>query len=258
MLAGVVKLPTFLLLLAAVALLGAADGDAAASTAAGGKWAQAIIEWGPWAIFAAFVISGVGLHITEDFILIPAGYIAFEHHDGMGWFIRSGIAAYLGIVLGDALWLYVCRNWAAQLLHTKWFKRMIHPRRLLEVKHQIDERGAWVLVAARFVPGTRTPVLTMSGLLHMPWWKFFAAELPTTAITVPLQMLIGVGVAKMGEGVHDTAHKVIIMVAAAVVLLGLSVWLHAYLSARRKRQKTPRSPAKWLRVFRRRSPATVR
>lgn len=221
-----------------------------AAPAVGSELARLIIEWGPIGIFLAFVVSGVGLHITEDFILLPAGYFAYEAHDGVGWFVRAGIAGYLGIVVGDMLWVWLCGKYGSRLLHTKWFLRMIHPRRLLEVKHQMDERGAWAVVVARFIPGTRTPVLTMAGMLHMPWWKFFAAELPTTAITVPVQMLVGVGIAKLGEGVENTAHKVIIIVGASLAVLLLSVALHKWLSHRAKRVRAPRTRASWLRVFR--------
>ena len=41
------------------------------------KWIQEGIErFGPIAIFAAFLVSGIGLHLSEDFILIPAGWLA--------------------------------------------------------------------------------------------------------------------------------------------------------------------------------------
>ncbi len=37
-----------------------------------------LVEYGPFTIFVAFVISGVGLHLSEDFILIPAGIFAYQ------------------------------------------------------------------------------------------------------------------------------------------------------------------------------------
>ena len=71
----------------------------------------------------------------------PAGWLAA--HD-LHTFLRFWLWAYLGIVVGDSLWFWMCGTFGTRFLHSKWFKRVLHPRRLLEVKHQIDERGALV------------------------------------------------------------------------------------------------------------------
>jgi membrane protein DedA with SNARE-associated domain len=153
------------------------------------KWIEEGIDrYGAVAIFAAFVVSGVGLHLSEDLILIPAGWLAANDWRTFGEF---ALAAYLGIVLGDAGWFWMCRTFGTRVMHTKFFKRLFHPRRLLEIKWQIDQRGAWVLLAARFIPGTRTPVITMCGVLHMAWWKLLLVEGTCVLVTAPLQMMIG-------------------------------------------------------------------
>ena len=153
------------------------------------KWVEEGIErYGATAIFAAFVVSGIGLHLSEDFILIPAGWLAAQDWRLFGEF---ALAAYLGIVLGDAGWFWMCRTFGTRLIHTRLVKRMFHPRRLLEIKWQIDRRGAWVLLAARFIPGTRTPVISMCGVLHMAWWKLLLVEGLCVLVTAPMQMMIG-------------------------------------------------------------------
>ncbi|MFM9146012.1 MAG: hypothetical protein ACKORL_11840, partial [Phycisphaerales bacterium] len=58
------------------AAAGAADAAAQAAPAEPGfmrEWGARLVEYGPAAIFVAFVISGIGLHLSEDFILVPAG-----------------------------------------------------------------------------------------------------------------------------------------------------------------------------------------
>jgi membrane protein DedA with SNARE-associated domain len=171
------------------------------------KWIEEGIDrYGAVAIFVAFIVSGVGLHLSEDLILIPAGWLAAND-----WrmFAEFAFAAYLGIVLGDAGWFWMCRTFGTRVMHTKVFKRLFHPRRLLEIKWQIDQRGAWVLLAARFIPGTRTPVITMCGVLHMAWWKLLLVEGTCVLITAPLQMMIGWlafhAAAKAGVTKHITA-----------------------------------------------------
>ena len=231
----------------------AASSDAASSkenaAPAMPAWIREGIEkYGAIAIFVAFIVSGIGLHLSEDFILIPAGWMAAQDWALFGEFAA---AAYLGIVLGDAGWFWMCRTFGTRVMHTRWFKRVFHPRRLLEIKWQIDERGAWVLLAARFIPGTRTPVITMCGLLHMAWWKLLLVEGVCVLITAPLQMMIGWLAFHAAEkaGVTDTFHQVMVAVAVTLAVV-IGLWIvHKWLDARKARQRPKRASVRWLRVF---------
>jgi membrane protein DedA with SNARE-associated domain len=241
----------FTVVAAIIAAVGAAPAAVEAGVTAHGlpAWLQGAVDaYGAIALFGAFVISGVGLHLSEDLILIPAGWIAA--HD-LGMFVRFWIWAYLGIVVGDGLWFWMCGSFGTRFLHSKWFKRAIHPRRLLEIKHQIDRRGSLVLLAARFIPGTRTPVITMCGLLHMAWWKFLLVELSCAVVTVPLQMLVGVAGARAAKeaGVTDLSHQALIAIALTLGFVLLMYLIHAWISSRRKKQRTPRAPVAWLRIY---------
>lgn len=209
-------------------------------------WLTWISEYGAIFIFVAFIVCGVGLHVSEDFLLIPAGVAIYEGH--MTW-TETILAAYFGLVIGDTLWIWVCRNYGTRLVHSKRFKRMMHPRRLLEAKHAMEERGAIVLILARFIPGTRTPVLTMTGILHMAWWKFLAVELTTVAITAPAQVAIGY-FGKMGyeraKGLGDTLTLSMAGIAIAVAcFVGYRWWKQA----KARQGPRPRAPVAWLRTF---------
>ncbi len=234
-----------------------ADATAQEAPAAGPhmpRWLeQGIHRWGPISVFFAFIISGVGLHLSEDLILIPAGYLAANdgtHAVRLFW--EFALWAYLGVVLGDTGWFWMCRTFGTRFLHSRWFKRMMHPRRLLEIKHQIDRRGAWVLLAARFIPGTRTPVITMGGLLHMSWWSFLLVEALCVLATVPLQMAVGWFAAKAvnSAGVTDLSHHIAIGVGVTVAFVLLMYGVHVWLKSRNARRRPPRARAQWLRIYR--------
>lgn len=213
------------------------------------KWLVDDIEkYGAVSLFGAFVISGIGLHLSEDLILIPAGWLAA--HD-MKVFVHFWIWAYLGIVVGDGLWFFMCSTFGTRFLHSKWFKRVLHPRRLLEVKHQIDERGSLVLIAARFIPGTRTPVITMCGLMHMAWWKFLLVELSCVIVTVPLQMLVGVMGARAARqaGVTNITHQALVGLAFTLGFVVLMYFVHLWFAARKSKKRAPRAPARWLKLY---------
>lgn len=222
------------------------------------RWIEeGIRRYGPITVFFAFVISGIGLHLSEDLILIPAGYLAAgDPHQPVRLFWEFAFWAYLGIVVGDTGWFWMCRAFGTRFLHSRWFKRLMHPRRLLEIKHQMDQRGAFVLLAARFIPGTRTPVITMGGLLHMAWWKFLAVELSCVLLSAPLQMAVGWFAAKAASsaGVTRLSHQIAVGVAVTIAFVVLMYFVHVWLKARASKHRAPRAPAKWLRLYSHPSP----
>lgn len=235
-----------------------AVGQAAAATETSTlrEWGTRLVEYGPIAIFAAFVISGIGLHLSEDFILVPAGIFAYEQYVQTGswsWFVQASFAAWLGIVVGDAGWIWICRHFGGKLLGWRTFRKLIGPRTLLEVKYEMDRRGAWALLIARFIPGARTPMVTMSGVMQLSWWKILAVEAAGVLVTAPLQMGIGVGVAKIGSQFESAAHRWILYIGATLAVVGLMAVAHVAISRRRGKNRPPRAPMQWLSGFARRA-----
>jgi membrane-associated protein len=251
----------------AVAAQDPAVADAATNAAAAApepstlrEWGSKLVEYGPIAIFVAFVISGIGLHLSEDFILVPAGIFAYEQYVQTGswtWFIEASFAAWLGIVMGDAGWIWLCRHFGGKLLGWRTFRKLIGPRTLLEVKYEMDRRGAWALLIARFIPGARTPMVTMSGVMQLSWWKILAVEAVGVLVTAPLQMGIGVGVAKIGSQFESAAHRWILYIGATLAVVGLMAVAHIAISRRRSAHRPPRAPVQWLTGFAKRTIVTV-
>lgn len=220
-----------------------------------------LVKYGPLSIFVAFVISGVGLHLSEDFILIPAGIFAYEQYVATGhwgWFFEASLAAWLGIIAGDAGWIWICRHFGGKLLGWRRFRRLIGPRTLLEVKYEMDRRGAWALFIARFIPGLRTPMVTMAGLMQLAWWRIMLVEALGVMITAPAQIGIGVGVAKLGEQFESAAHRWMLYIAATLVIVALMFVAHMLLQRRRSTRRPPRAPMRWLSGFTRGGAAAQR
>jgi membrane-associated protein len=222
------------------------------------EWGTRLVEYGPIAIFGAFVVSGIGLHLSEDFILVPAGIFAYEQYAQTGtwtWFAEASLAAWLGIVMGDAGWIWICRHFGGKLLGWRRFRKLIGPRTLLEVKYEMDRRGAWALLIARFIPGARTPMVTMSGVMQLSWFKILAVEAAGVLVTAPLQMGIGVGVAKIGSQFESAAHRWILYIGATLAVVGLMGVAHVLISRNRHKHRPQRASMRWLSEFTRRAPA---
>lgn len=226
--------------------------EAGAGLREAGQW---LVQHGAMAIFIAFILCGIGLHLSEDFILIPAG-IAVVGTGGaaageVNWtlFTEFAVAAWAGIVLGDVGWVWICRHFGTRMMASRRVRRFIGPRTLCEVKHQMDVRGAWALLVARFIPGARTPMITVSGLMHLAWWKILLVEMGGVVITAPAQMLIGVGVAKVGAQFESAAHRWMLYIGATLAVVVLMFVIHMLISRRAAKHRPPRVPVRWLHGF---------
>jgi len=202
--------------------------------------------YGPIIQFLLLMGSGVGIPIGEDIVNIPAGILVAEG-DMVLWSVL--LAGYLGVVCSDCLWFILVSRYGVRLYRIRWFKRLMHPRRLLRAKYQIDRRGAWFIVLARFIPASRTSAITVAGMLHLPFWKFGLATAICVLITAPIQVgagyLIGLGFATR------STYEMVQILVGVTFLLGVMfgvAWM--WRRSRRHGAPPPRARARWLRQFR--------
>lgn len=202
--------------------------------------------YGPWAVFFLLMLSGIGIPLGEDIITIPAGVLIAGGHLA---FWPTLLAAYVGVVLADVLWFYLCSRYGTPLLHKRWFKRLIHPRRLLQAKHQFEQRGVWLVVMSRFIPSSRTSTITAAGMLHMPLWKFSMTTSGCVLISAPLQIGLGYIIGQ-GMGTEDSGSLVLRILGLIMVIVSATFVLSWWMQHRATSKQAPRARAKWLRRFR--------
>jgi len=213
---------------------------------------EILLNYGPFAVFILLMLSGVGVPAGEEPIIIAAGILVAQEKLPL---LSTVVCAYVGVLLADALWYFLCSHYGTRLLHKRWVKRILHPKRLLQAKHQVERRGAWFVAIARFIPGTRTSAITVAGMLNMPFWKFAIVEAACIAVTVPLQITIGYLIGR-GIGDRDMASLVIWIIAIAVLASIVPIVIGWLVQLKRNGDEMPRAKAKWLRRFRtRRTPA---
>jgi membrane protein DedA with SNARE-associated domain len=201
-------------------------------------YANLLNAYGPFAVFLLLLLTGIGVPLGEDLVIY--GTLS-------PW--QTALNAYAGVFLSDCMWYAICSTYGTRLFHRRWFRRTVHPRRLLEVKHHIEERGAWVVLMARFIPGSRTPAITAAGVLHLPFWKFVVATAAGCLVTVPLQLGLGYLIAK-GVGTVESADLVRMIIGVVVLILAILLVLAWWRQHRTHRKQRPRAKAAWLRHFR--------
>jgi membrane protein DedA with SNARE-associated domain len=201
--------------------------------------------WGPLVVFGLLLLSGIGIPLGEDIIIIPAGMLV---HQGALPLWETVLAAYFGVVCGDIMWFAVCSKLGTRLVHKKWFKRIVHPKRMLQVKYQFDVRGAWVIVLARFIPASRTTTITVAGMMHMNFWKFAVVTLTCCLITAPMQLFAGWWIADSLQA--KSTVELVIRLTGLVMVVIAAVWCYRLWSKHRTSgKKVPRANASWLRYF---------
>ena len=198
----------------------------------------------PLVVFMLLMASSIGIPVGEDPVNIAAGVLIGDLALGANIWAPTLIAAWLGVTTADIIWFLLCHRFGNRLLRRRRVRRALHPRRLLQVKHQIDERGVWAIVAARFVPGGRTPTITVAGLMHLSRWKFCISTWLCVLITAPMQLGFGVLV---GRGLASKdGFAVIEWSIAGVVLVVVSI-LTFLVIRKLKQEGVPRARMRWLR-----------
>ena len=205
-----------------------------------------IENYGLLSVAVLLLLSGIGLALGEEMVTLPAGVLIAT---GKLDFATTAIVAYVSIVIADMMWFGICRHFGTPLLHRRWAKRLIHPRRLLEAKHQLELRGAWIVVMARFIPSSRSTTITVAGMLHMPFWKFAAATASCTLLTVPIQLGFGYLIGR-GSTTEDLPDLIFRIVGVVMILLAVTLTLSLFYRHRASRQRPRRAKAKWLREHR--------
>jgi membrane protein DedA with SNARE-associated domain len=207
------------------------------------KVESSLAEDGPWLLFGIIMLAGVGIPISEEILIVPAGFLIERGVLPFWWTV---VAAWCGVVLADLIWMTLVRRYSHTLLGIRFFRRMFHPRRLLEIKHLLDRWGIWVVVMGRILPAARTPVITAAGLAHMPVGKFMIGECLGAAKSVAWQLFVGWLIAKgIGDFAGESHVRDAVFIGLGILLVVMIVW---WLRRRRSHKKhRPRAKMRWLR-----------
>lgn len=137
---------------------------------------ETLSQYGYVGIAAALIGSGFGLPIPEELPIITAGILVGHEDTSLRWWIMLPVAI-LACVIGDSLLYGIGRWWGPTLLEKEWVKRrLIPPEKREEIIKNFHERGIAVLLGARLLPGIRTPIFIMAGVLKVPLGRFVIAD----------------------------------------------------------------------------------
>lgn len=133
-------------------------------------------EYGYQGIFVALIAAGFGFPIPEELPVITAGVLVGHADTSLKWYIMLPVVM-AGVVIGDGVLYAIGRLWGRRLLNTPWVQRhFVPPEKRAEIERNFAARGIMVLLGARLLPGIRTPIFIMAGVLRVPFGRFLFAD----------------------------------------------------------------------------------
>ncbi len=134
---------------------------------------------GPWALVALALATLV----SEDLACIAAGLLVARGALGFG---EATAACFIGIFVGDLL-LVVLGRWLGRAALDRWpLRGRVSAAALARAEAWFARSGARVVLASRFMPGTRLPTFVAAGVLRAPWAKFVGWFALACALWTPL------------------------------------------------------------------------
>lgn len=130
--------------------------------------------------------------ISEDLTCIGTGLMIAR---GLIGFWPGTLACLFGIFVGDIL-LYLAGRWlASSTLHKAPLKWFINEKDIQKSYHWFEAKGPAIIIASRFIPGTRLPTYFSAGAIGASFWMFIlyfgVASIIWTPALVGLSVLLG-------------------------------------------------------------------
>jgi membrane protein DedA with SNARE-associated domain len=107
--------------------------------------------------------------VQEDLPTVGSAILAAGGDMALGTALTG---CFFGIWTGDALLYLLARAAGRPLLERKWARRFFDPVAVVRSERWFKERGFWLILTSRFVPGLRLPTYLAAGFLRAPFGWF--------------------------------------------------------------------------------------
>ncbi len=183
------------------------------------------------AIVGLLVVCGLGIPLPEDITLIAAGILSAL---GSISFPGAIIAGFLGVMAGDAFLYTVGRVYGRKAFQLPIIRTIMTPRRIALAERKIIRNSHFICFTARFLPGLRSPIFLMSGIMGVRPIIFYGLDGFAALISVPLWVWVGHWVGENLDMAMAIAERIQLSLAAVLLfLIGLYVGIKRWRKNRR-------------------------
>jgi membrane protein DedA with SNARE-associated domain len=175
-----------------------------------------------WLPVAQAATLGLLTFVQEDVPTVGAALLAASGN--LAW--QAGfLGVFLGIWMGDALLYLLARGIGRPLLQRPWAKRFFDRAAVARSEQWFAEKGTWLLLSSRFVPGTRLPTYLAAGFLRLPFGRFLLVTGSAVAVwTIGIFLLaktIGPNLLNWLMRWNSSGSAILLLVIALVVAIRL-------------------------------------
>jgi membrane protein DedA with SNARE-associated domain len=186
------------------------------------------VSGSPWTYAFLFAIAALDVIVPlvpSETSVILAGVLASTGDLNLVLVILFAAA---GAIVGVNTAYWIGRKVGHRIVD-RWFKG--ERRKQVDWAHkQVQERGGYLIVIGRFIPGGRTAVTLSCGMLEMPWRRFIAFDVAAGLVWATYAAMLGyLG----GRTFEENPFKGFIL--AFVVALGIAGVIEAYRWFKRRR-----------------------
>ncbi len=192
-------------------------------------------EW--WSYLVIFAVSAIDAFfplVPSESIVITAGTLASS-----GDLVLLGViaCASAGAIVGDNI-CYFIGSWAGERTVKRLFRSDRARHGFEWAERQLETRGFYIIIIARFIPGGRTAITFASGYTHgMTWRRFIVADVVAGLLWGTYAALLGyLG----GKTFEDAPWKGLLL--GFGIAVGVAFGIEAvrwYLGRRRAARATP-------------------
>ena len=140
-----------------------------------------------FSLLIIMVIIMLATLVSEDLTCIGAGLLAAR---GLIGFWPATIACLVGIFVGDVALYLAGRFLGRAAVRKAPFKWFISEQDLNRSARWFDSRGPAIIIASRFLPGSRLPTYFTAGVIGAGFWMFCIYFLLAAVVWTPL--LVGI------------------------------------------------------------------
>lgn len=147
------------------------------------------VSGSPWTYAFLFAIAALDVIfpiVPSETSVILAGVLAST--GDLILVLVIGVAA-AGAILGDNTSYWIGRTLGHRIVE-RFFKGE-RRKRIDWAEEQVTERGGYLIVVGRFIPGGRTVITLACGLLEMRWRRFISFDVAAGVIWASYAALLG-------------------------------------------------------------------
>lgn len=203
------------------------------------------INYSYWAVLFVLLICGMGVPIPEDITLVTGGVVAGLYPEQVNVHLMFLISLF-GVLVGDGIMFSLGRIYGERALTFKPLAKLITPQRFETVQKKFDQYGNWVLFAARFMPGLRSPIFVVAGMSGISYWRFLLADGSAALLSVPIWVYLGYYGATNVDWLFSIIHKSQIGIFIVLGLIAMVLGIFWWRNRRRIAEKSPQISVKLL------------